>query len=113
MNNKDKVTIKQFYHIRCDPDLYKSFCDMRRIPCACTGCVEHLSKPWLPNLDKTLQPCYIIKTETCKYSFILRGYNKWYIFQIDLKKINNKPRRDGDSRRDCIQRHDLGSSRRY
>ena len=37
-------------------------------------------------MDKILQPCYVIEPETCKYSSILRGYNKWYIFQIDLKK---------------------------
>ena len=47
---------------------------MRRIPCACSGCVEQLSKPWLPNLDKTLQPRYDIKPETCKYSSILCVY---------------------------------------
>ena len=39
LNNKNKVTMKHFYHIRCDPDLYEGFWDMRQIPCACTGCV--------------------------------------------------------------------------
>ena len=77
--NKDKVTMKRFYHIRCDPNLDKGFCAMQKIPCACTGCVEKLSKPWLPNLDKILQPRYVIKPETFKYSSILNGYNKWYI----------------------------------
>ena len=28
LNNKDKVTMKHFYHIRCDPDLGKGFCAM-------------------------------------------------------------------------------------
>ena len=74
--NQDKVTTKHFYHIRCDTDLGKGFCDMRRIPCACTGCYEQLSNPWLPNRDKNLQPCYAIAPETCKYYSILRGYNK-------------------------------------
>ena len=80
LNNKDKGTMKYFYHIRYDPDLDKGFCAMWRIPCACTGCVEQLSKPWLPNLDKTRQPRYVIEPETCKYSSILHGYNKWYIY---------------------------------
>ena len=40
LNNKDKVSMKHFYHIRCDPDLGEGFCAMRRIPCACSGCVE-------------------------------------------------------------------------
>ena len=52
VNNQDKVTMKHFYHIGCDPDLDKGLCAMRSIPCACTGCVEQLSKPWLPNLEK-------------------------------------------------------------
>ena len=46
LNNKDKVSMKQFYHIRLDPDLGEGFCAMRRIPCACSGCVEQVSKPW-------------------------------------------------------------------
>ena len=28
VNNQDKVTMKQFYHIRCDPDLDEGFCAM-------------------------------------------------------------------------------------
>ena len=92
MNNQDKVTMKQFYHIRCNPYLDTGFCAMRRIPCACTGWVEQLSKPWSPNLDKTLQPRYVIKPETCKYSSILRGYNKWYICQIDLNHKKTQKR---------------------
>ena len=95
LNNKDKVTMKHFYNIRCDPDLDEGFCAMQRITCACTGCVEQLFKPWVPNLDKNLQPSYVIEPETCKYSSILRGYNKWYIAKLN-KKRNNKPRRDGD-----------------
>ena len=66
LNNQDKVTMKHFYHIRCDPDLYEGFCAMRHILCAFIGCVDQLSKPWLPNLDKTLQPHYAIEPETCK-----------------------------------------------
>ena len=65
-NNQDKVTIKHFYHIGYYPDLDEGFCAMRRIPCACTGCVGKLSKCCLPKLDKNLQPCYVIKPETCK-----------------------------------------------
>ena len=73
LNNKDKVSMKHFYHIRCDPDLGEGLCDMRRIPCACYGCVEQLSKPWSPKLGKTQQPRYVIEPETCKYSSILQG----------------------------------------
>ena len=76
LNDYNKVTMKHFYHGRCDPDLDKVFCAMQLIHCACTECVEQLSNPWLPNLDKTLQPSYVIKPEICKYSSISHGYNK-------------------------------------
>ena len=79
LNIQDKVTMKHYYHIRWNPDLDEGLCDMRQIPCACTVRAEQLSKPWSHNLDKTLQPRYVIEPETCKYSSILRGYNKWYI----------------------------------
>ena len=61
LNSQDEVKIKHFYHIRCNPNLDIGFCDMRRIPCACTECVEQLSNYWLPNLDETLQPRYAIE----------------------------------------------------
>ena len=67
LNNKDKVSMKHFYRIRCDPELDKGFCAMRHIPCACSGCVEQLSKPWLPNLKKTQQPRYVIHVSTLQY----------------------------------------------
>ena len=76
LNNPDKVTMKQFYHIRCNTDLDKGFCAMQRIHCACTECVEQLSNPWLPNVDKNLQPRYAIEPKICNYSSILRVYNK-------------------------------------
>ena len=66
MNNQDTVTMKHSYHIRWDPDSYQGFCAIRRIPCACTGCVERLLITWLDNLDKTIQPRYAIKPETWK-----------------------------------------------
>ena len=83
--------MKHFYHIRCNPDLGEGFCAMRLIPCACSGCVEKLSKTWLPKLGKTQQPRYVIKPETCKYSSILQGYNKWYIVKFNLKKETTNP----------------------
>ena len=33
--------------------------------------------------------CY--QPETCKYSSILRGYNKWYIYKLTLKKETINP----------------------
>ena len=86
LDNQDKVTMKHFYHIRCDPYLDKGFYAMRQIPCLCTGCGEQVSKIWLPNLDKTLQKRHVIETKTCKYSSILHGCNKWFISKLTFFK---------------------------
>ena len=83
--------MKHFYHIRCDPEIGEGFYAMRRIPCACNACVEQLSKPWLPNLEKTQQPHYVIELETCKYSSILRVSNHWYFAKLNLKKETINP----------------------
>ena len=69
----DKLTMNHFCHIRCDPGLCKGFCSIRCIPCACNACVEQLSNPWLPNLDKTQQPRYAIKPKTCRFASIFSG----------------------------------------
>ena len=45
--------MKHSYHIRCDHNLDKGFCAIQYISCACTSCVEKISNPWLPNLDKS------------------------------------------------------------
>ena len=52
LNNKDKVSMNHFYHIRCDPELGEGFFAMRRITCDFSVCVEQLSKSWLPHLKK-------------------------------------------------------------
>ena len=53
--------MKQFYHIICGPDLDEGLCDIPHIPSACTRYLEQPPNPWLPNLDKTIQPRYDIK----------------------------------------------------
>ena len=85
LDNRDRVKLKDFYHIRCDPDLGQGFCAMRRIPCACIACVTQLSHPWTPNIDKLLQPRYAIEPPCCKYASILRGYNKWYLTELIIQ----------------------------
>ena len=49
-----------------------------------------------PNLGyltwkETQQPSYVIKPETCNYSSILHGYNKWYISKLNLKNETTNP----------------------
>ena len=84
MNKQDKVTKKQFYHIRCDPDLDKGFCAMRRILCASTECVE-----------KYTIPGYLTRIET--YNYVLLPNPKYvstlpsYVAIINLKKETTNP----------------------
>ena len=90
LNNQGKVTMKQFYHIRYDPDLDEGFCDMQHMPCACTGCFEHLSNPWLSNLDK---PYNQVMLSNPKYVSTLPSYVAIIngIFAKLTKKRNYKP----------------------
>ena len=71
LNNKDKVSMKQFYHIICDLEVGKGFCAMRRRKCACTACIEQPYKPWLPNLEK---PNYHVMLSNQKYVGNLQSY---------------------------------------
>jgi len=84
LNNTEGLGLMQFYHIRCDPELGIGFCALRRIPCACSACVDQLSHKWEPNISVTEQPRYAIEPESCKYSSILHGYNRWYIAELHL-----------------------------
>ena len=42
-------------------------------------------------MENPQQPRYVIEPETCKYSSILRDYNKWYIAKLNLKKETINP----------------------
>ena len=85
LNNKDKVSMKTIYHIRCDPELGEGFCAMRRIPCVCTGCVEKISKPWLRNLEK---PNNHVMLSNQKHVSTLQSYGA--IINGILTKLNLK-----------------------
>ena len=77
LNNKDNVIMKHFYHIRCDPDLDKGFCAMRRIPCACTGCVDQLSNPgnltWIKPYNHVMLLNHKHVTNLQSYMAIING----------------------------------------
>jgi hypothetical protein len=83
------VKMRDLYHIRCDPDLGLGNCALRRIPCACDGCVDQLSTNWQRNTPLLEQPRYAVESPNCKYSSILGGYNKWHI--AELVRSNDTP----------------------
>ena len=54
---------------------------MRRIPCACDGCLEQLNKEWQKGIPPEDQERY--KTsEKCKFHSILAGLNDWAIVNL-------------------------------
>ena len=71
----------QCYNIRADPDLGLGQIALRRIPCACTGCLAQLAKPWQPNIAVSEQPRY--KTGNCELAPIFAdGLNDWHITYV-------------------------------
>ena len=46
MKNGKLMGISAMYNFRVDPDLGIGKIDIRRIPCACDGCLEQLTSVW-------------------------------------------------------------------
>ena len=53
---RGRNTIISIYHYRVYPKLGKGVCDIGRIPCGCTACVDQLDKYWLTNCAPSTQP---------------------------------------------------------
>jgi hypothetical protein len=78
------IGVMQCYNIRADPDLGLGRIALRRIPCACTGCLVQLSKPWQPNVAAAEQPRY--QTGNCELAPIFAdGLNDWHITDVKQK----------------------------
>ena len=52
--------ISSMYNIRCDPELRVGKADVRRIPYACSFCIEQLDLPWNKNEKDTTHKRYSI-----------------------------------------------------
>jgi hypothetical protein len=77
----DGIGVMQCYNIRADPDLGLGQIALRRIPCACAGCLAQLEKPWQPNVAASEQPRY--KTGNCELAPIFRDdLNAWHITYV-------------------------------
>ena len=69
------------YNIRTDPDLGLGKAALRRMPCACDGCISQLNSPWEPGVPAKDQKRY--KTSNnCKFREVFVGFNDWMI--VDL-----------------------------
>lgn len=65
------------YNIRADPELGVSKIAIRRIPCACSGCLDRLKLP----IDER----YIGTCTECKYYPVFLGTNDWKTIELQPK----------------------------
>ena len=63
-------------NFRFEKDLGMGYCVARRIPCACTTCIEKLQVPWDCNIDIGNQPRYLQNKDCVKWN-IFQGLNDW------------------------------------
>jgi hypothetical protein len=70
------------YNLRCEKDLGIGVAAVRRIPCACAGCLEQLAKPWQPGVHANQQSRYASST-TCHFWPIFEGLNDWIIITLE------------------------------
>jgi hypothetical protein len=70
------------YNLRCEKDLGIGAAAVRRIPCACAGCLEQLAKLWQPGVQANQQPRYASST-TCHFWPIFEGLNDWIIITLE------------------------------
>jgi hypothetical protein len=76
------------YNIRADPDLGLSRVALRRIPCACSACIDQLQLLWIPNIAGELQGRYT-SSENCELWEIFEGLNDWQIVSMEAKAGGN------------------------
>jgi hypothetical protein len=82
------------YNIRADPDLGIGKIAVRRIPCACNGCIEQLEMLWVPGVKPAEQGRYAT-SKTCHWRSIFfeteeKGLNDWVIADLFPKKESSE-----------------------
>jgi hypothetical protein len=85
------VLMMECYNIRADPDLGLGVVALRRIPCACQGCLLQLSQPWKVGVPPSEQPRYAEGNHKCERWHIFHGLNDWHILPIHKKKQRHQP----------------------
>lgn len=88
------VLMMDCYNIRADPGLGLGVVALRRIPCACQGCLGQLSQPWKVGIPSSEQPRYAKGNNKCERWHIFHGLNDWHILRIDKTKRKASPALD-------------------
>ena len=84
-NDGGKNGIRFHYNFRADPKLQIGQIAVRRIPCACDGCLEQLEQPWVPKVPFHNQPRYKGGNTKCVYWNIFEGLNDWLLITMNDK----------------------------
>jgi hypothetical protein len=87
------------YNIRADPDLGIGKIAVRRIPCACNGCIAQLDMLWVPGVKPAEQGRYAT-SKTCHWRSIFiqndeAGLNDWVIADLVPKKESCEEEEEG------------------
>ena len=86
--------ISSMYNIRCNPELGVGKADVRRIPCACSFCIEQLDLPQDKNEKDTSQKWYSTKNSlNCN---IFEGLNDWNIIILATQTKNENIKKDDE-----------------
>ena len=82
--------IQHHYNFRADPSLGHGFIASRRIPCACSSCVERLSLPWINDKPFGEQPRYEGNNDKCVLWNCLGPLNNWRLISFyDISSTAN------------------------
>ena len=73
--------ISLMYNIRCDPEIGVCKAAVRRIPCACSFCIEQLDLPCEKNEKVTNQKRYSMNKQCLNWN-IFEGLNDWNIIPL-------------------------------
>ena len=92
--HKNKNGILSHYHFVHDPDLPTDEVAVRRIPCACDGCMHQLRLPWVSNVISKNQDRYKNGGKHCKFHEIFDDLNDLKI--ITLHPKGNEGSDDGE-----------------
>lgn len=88
-----KAGIMYHHNFRADPKLPIGKIAVRRIPCACKGCIDQLNLPWLPNQPFDKQPRYKGGNMNCMYWEVFNGLNDWLLIDI-LDTVTDDQRKE-------------------
>ena len=89
------------YHLHFDPQLSLYKAALRRIPCACSTCLNKLALPWQEHVDAHLQPRFQ-HNDKCKYIKVFDDMNDWMIINVVPKKTEEEKDEMEELKKDAL-----------